>query len=122
MLNYQPRIRNHHKYLSFDNATSKKLYEIFIKNDNRPVHEKTVQNWFNQELDWDGIYVSTAQLTRNAYLLQTQFKLTHNILPTNDKLYVWKVIERPHCICGVVDTNIHFVVQCKLIRPFWQKV
>ena len=63
-----------------------------------------------------------AQVTNNAYLLQTQFRLNHNILPTNERLFVWKKMESPHCICGVVDTNIHYTVNCKLLQPFWQKI
>ena len=85
-------------------------------------HEVTVQTQFCEELNWKEIYVSAAQVTNNAYLLQTQFKLTHNILPTNYKLYVWKIEPSPHCICGIVDTNLHYSVTCKLIQPFWGKI
>ena len=54
--------------------------------------------------------------------MQTQFKLTHNILPSNLRLFHWKRSTSPHCICGVNDTNLHFTVQCKLINDFWVKV
>ncbi len=43
-------------------------------------------------------------------------------MPTQEKLYQWKIEQSPHCICGVVDTNLHHIVQCKLINPFWQKI
>ena len=81
-----------------------------------------MQQFFNAQLDWENIYLSTPNITNNSYLLQTNFKQTHNILSTNEKLFVWKLLERPHCICGIVDTNIHYLIQCKLIKPFWDKI
>lgn len=63
-----------------------------------------------------------SQVTNNAYLLQTQFKLNHNILPTNERLYMWRKSASTHCICGMVDTNVHYTVQCKLIQSFWGKI
>ena len=81
-----------------------------------------MQKWFNADLDWKNIYTRNTSLTKNVYLLHVNFKLIHNILPTNDKLFMWKRADRPHCICGIVDTNLHFSVQCKLIKPFWDKI
>ena len=62
------------------------------------------------------------ELTNNAYILQVHFKYTHNILATKEKLFTWKISDSPHCICGVVDTNIHHLIQCKLVQPFWEKI
>ena len=85
-------------------------------------HEPRVQAWFNKNIEWSTIYEAPFLITRNSYTLQTQFKISHNILPTREKLFQWKVEPSPHCICGVVDTNLHFIAQCKLIKPFWSKV
>ena len=122
MLVTTPKIRNHFRFLLLTNATSKKLYDIFVRNNKRPAHEATVQSWFNSELNWDDIYTNAPRLTKNVYVLHVNFKINHNILPTNEKLFIWKRADRPHCICGVVDTNLHFIVQCKLIQVFWEKV
>ena len=88
----------------------------------QPCHEKHIQSWFNQQIDWDFVYEAPHTITRNAYTLQVQFKITHNILPTQEKLYNWKIENSPHCLCGIVDTNLHHIVLCKQIRPFWQKI
>ena len=123
MINNNPKIRTSRSSLMFEKMTSKKVYQILIqRKTSKPIHEAYIQNWFNSPLDWKDIYLLPTKITRNAYLLQTQFKIAHNILPTNEKLFVWKKLPRPHCICGVVDTNLHFIAQCKLIKPFWDKV
>ena len=94
---------------------------MVMEKTNRPVHEASLQTIFNNPLDWKFIYTYSGSITNNAYLLQTQFKITHNILPTNANLYKWKIIASPHCICGVVDSIIHYCIQCKMIQPFWIK-
>ena len=122
MVKYEPKIRTKLKYLFFSKSSSKLLYRIFISNDKKPTHEITLQTQFNEELDWKTIYMTARQFTNNAYLQQVHFKLIHNILPTNEKLYRWKKLESPYCICGMVDTNFHHCVECKLIKSFWEKI
>ena len=123
MIDKNPKIRTFNSFLTYGKITSKKIYQIFIqRKKTRPIHETYIQGWFNSPLEWKNIYLLPTEITRNAYILQTQFRLSHNILPTNDKLNIWKKLPRPHCICGIVDTNLHFIAQCKLIKPFWDRV
>ena len=123
MINNNPKIRTQVSWSSFNKITSRKIYQILIlRKSSRPIHERYIQNWFNSPLDWKSIYMQPMTLTRNVYLLQTQFKLSHNILPTNEKLFIWKKLPQPLCLCGELDTNIHFSVQCELIKPFWGRV
>ena len=123
LLNYRPKIKTHEGFLDLLKASSKNIYTVMVlaKKD-RPAHENALQNIFNCQLDWKSIYAMASQVTNNAYLLQTQFKLNHNILPTNERLSMWRKSASPHCICGMVDTNVHYTVQCKLIQSFWGKI
>ena len=77
---------------------------------------------FNCDLDWKSIYTAAADITKNSYLLQTQFRLTHNILPSNEKLHIWKKREDSLCACGSIDTNFHYCVTCENIKPFWNRL
>ena len=122
-LNYQPKIKTHIGFLLLEKATSKKVYNILISaNKDKPVHESKLNEIFNCQLDWRSIYLMASYISKNAYLLQTHFKLTHNILPSNQKLYQWKRITSPDCICGDIDNNFHYIVGCKNIKPFWDQL
>ena len=119
----EPFIKTKLKTIPLNKLSSKSFYNILVDSVNcTPTHEQRIQSWFNKIIDWDFVYEVPHTITRNAYSLQVQFKITHNILPTQEKLYQWKIEQRPHCICGIVDTNLHHIVQCKLVKPFWQKI
>ena len=122
-VNVLPKIRCNDGWKELSKLTSKFVYGLLILNKKtRPTSEAKIQTWFNENIDWKFVYNSAKSITNNAYMLQIYFKLSHNILPTNEKLFEWKKIQRPHCLCGIVDTNLHYTVQCKLIQPFWEKI
>ena len=52
-----------------------------------------------------------------------QFKINHNILYTNEKLYKIGKVESPLCcMCNMqIETLVHLFVECEKIKPFWRK-
>ena len=52
-----------------------------------------------------------------------QFKINHNILYTNERLYKIGKVESPLCcMCNTqIETLVHFFVECEKIKPFWEK-
>ena len=52
-----------------------------------------------------------------------QFKINHNILYTNEKLYKIGKVESPLCcMCNMqIETFVHLFVECEKIKPFWRK-
>ena len=49
MICTEARLRTKSNILTFNSATSRKIYDVFVRNENRPAHEATVQKWFNKE-------------------------------------------------------------------------
>ncbi len=52
-----------------------------------------------------------------------QFKINHNILYTNEKLYKIGKVESPLCcMCNEqVETLVHLFVECEKLKSFWKK-
>ena len=122
-IDYRPKIKTATSSILLSKATSKYIYNILLQEAcDPPTHELKIQEIFNELIDWRQVYLAASYISKNVYLLQTQFKLTHNILPSNQKLFQWKVLESPLCVCSQIDTNLHYIVGCSLIKPFWEKL
>lgn len=52
-----------------------------------------------------------------------KWKLISNILPTQENLYTWHIVNSPFCKhCGKIDNYQHFLIECTLLKIFWEKV
>ena len=61
--------------------------------------------------------------TKESRLKILQWKILHNIYPTNILLYKMKIAGSIQCkYCNEVDFTEHFFAQCKLVRPIWQEI
>ena len=78
-----PYLKSKYSLTPLEKLNTKTFYHLMVENVKGTfVHEARVQSWFNQEVDWKSVYEAPHHITRNAYALQVQFKITHNILPT----------------------------------------
>lgn len=51
------------------------------------------------------------------------WKISHDILPTNEKLYRFNLIKSPKCpMCGQVESFVHLFVFCKLANMCWKEI
>ena len=47
----------------------------------------------------------------------------HNIIPSKEQRYIWKISADPLCpVCKEPETYIHHFIKCKEVQPFWAKV
>jgi exonuclease III len=56
------------------------------------------------------------ETTKEAQLLNVQYKIIHNIYPTMKHLYKWQIKSTPNCRCGEVETLKHAVAECIFAR------
>ena len=64
----------------------------------RPVCEQLFSSTFDiQENDWSQIYTLPFRCTLEVKIRVFQFKLSHNILYTNDRLYKMKLVNSEMC-------------------------
>lgn len=53
-----------------------------------------------------------------------QFRLLHNIIVTNQKLKLWKIIQTDMCtFCGIhVETTLHLFCNCAKVKNLWADI
>ena len=99
---------NHHliknaRILTLDKLTSKEIYSVSISS---PKNRHTSQNYFensfpNYSFDWKQIYLLPQIITINSYQCNSQYKILHNILHLNKKLYIFGKIYSPLCSIAI---------------------
>ena len=59
-----------------------------------------------KEIDWNTAYKNIYKATIEVRVFQ--FKILHNVLPTNNILHRWKIIDSPRCsFCFIAEETIH---------------
>ena len=72
-------------------------------------------------LDWTKIFILPSLTTYNTYLRYFQYKILHNILFLNKKLYLSGITKSPLCsYCNTNDeTPIHLFCECNSTKSLW---
>ena len=61
--------------------------------------------------------------TRNMYLWDIQYKLWHERVATNSKLYRMNISENDNCeYCQQIETNVHAFIWCERSQLFWREI
>ena len=102
------------------NMGTKQIYELLISEKVRM--PKGLLNWC-MELELSDEQIKTAlsfayQSSHSVRDWVFQYKITANILPTNEYLYRYKIKDSNICeLCGVeIDTVVHRLYECEIIR------
>jgi len=103
------------------------FYQILVsKKFCRPYIEKTWKKEFIICIDsvtWKEIYIRACSSMSDKKLCEFRFKLLHNLLICNSKLYKWKCTTSYSCnYCNEVETTRHQIYDCAEKHCFWQKV
>ena len=79
-----------------------------------PVDRKTICNIFKN--------IKTTTLCTK--LRSFQFRLLHNSIPTNDKLFLWGITESDKCtFCNIeTETIIHLIWDCPTAKHIWSQL
>jgi len=104
---------------------SKSVYKVIIQNEvTSPTSEVYLAKVLNiSESTISEMYSIPYCATIYTKLRSFQFKINHNILYTNEKLYKIGKVESPLCcMCNMqTETLVHLFVECEKINTFWRK-
>ena len=67
----------------------------------------------------------TRKITKDAKIIDMQWKIMHNIFPTRKLLFKYRVddVNSELCIeCNQIDTIKHYFFDCKNIKEFWNEI
>ena len=72
-------------------------------------------------LDWTKIFILPRVTTYNTYLCSFQYKILHNILFLNKKLYLCGLTKGPPCsYCNTYDERqVHSFCECNSTKHVW---
>jgi len=89
--------------------------------------EPCSKNFWKRKFDYDiteDDWRLAFETTKETRLKLLQWKLLHNIYPTNIMLFKMKVTNSNHCsYCnGIVDFIEHFFFFCPFIKAFWKNI
>ena len=105
------------------NLTNKKVYNILISKEIKPpTSQIKILNMDISETDLPHLYLVPFTVISETKLSMFQYKLLHNILPTNSLLYKMKKVDTPkcpHCEHESQDTK-HMFLNCQCVKDFWR--
>ena len=91
----------------------------------RPVSEIFFEERYNVDSSkCSDIYDLPFQCTIENRMRSFQFKINHNILFTNEKLFKFGMISSPMCsFCdNEIETLEHLFVNCDYVKPLWNRL
>ena len=106
-------------------AKSKSIYEVFIKQKSQDITPDMLPfaKFINPDSNISGILKCKMIDIKEIKLREFNFKVIHNILPCNQNLNKWKIIQNDKCdICEEVQTIKHLLFDCISVKQLWQKV
>ena len=108
------------RILPLDKLSSKEIYSILSSNIvNKPTSSIYLEKLFeNTSLDWNKIYLSTRLATTDTTLHSFQYKILHDVLFLNKKLYTFGITNTALCcFCNTVEeTPIHIFFDCVHVK------
>ena len=122
ILNSKPLNNSGEHNLSSENVTAKIERKMFVLKMLKPPNVERILA--EQNLTVKAIYELPFKVTMENKLRCFQYKVVHNILPTNSKLYKMKLRTSPSCDrCNHPHENLfHLLYECPSTQIFWQMV
>ena len=103
-------------------VTTQELSQIMF---DRPVAVRKLfwESKFNHTYNWKQIWEQVFILLKDARVRELNWKILHNIYPTNVLLCKMKKVESVLCNwCTETDSIEHFFVYCHKVRPLWTHI
>ena len=111
------------RILILDKLRANEIYSILISSlKNKPTSPNYFENSFpNYTFDWKQIYLLQQTITVNSYQRNFQYKILHNILHLNKKLYTVGKFDSPPCsICHSNDETVaHLFCEYVRVSQLW---
>ena len=122
-------VNDHHlikkcRILLIEKATSSELYSIMLSKA-KPTAMFYFENKFQRiDIEWPSIYLLPRKVTLDAYMRSFQYKILHNVLYLNKRLFQFGISNSKLCsFCNSFDeTSIHIFSECVIVIAFWEKL
>ena len=88
----------------------------------KPTSQVYFENIFNNfNFDWNKIYILPRLVTLDSVLRSSQYKVLHNILFLNQKLFLFRTVSSPLCsFCNrEEETILHTFYSCIFTKALW---
>ena len=107
-------------------VTSKQIYDSFLRKKQTPptAQQKLTDKYSETSINWEKVYSLPFRTTLDSKLREFQYKILHNIVFTNDKLFRFGLSQSPNCtFCNEEPESIeHLLSRCKVPSEFWKDV
>ena len=113
------------RMLSLGMLDAKTLYSNQIKKlFKAPTSQSSLNTLFNQELEWQNIYLLARKVTLDTYTRVFHYKIVNNILFLNQQLFKSGKSKTDKCTyCASSVENIqHLFSQCIVTKSLWSKI
>ena len=101
------------------------IFNLDFITQKKPTSQSYFENLFpNYTFDWKQIYLLPLIIATNSYQRNFQYKILHNILYLNKKLYILGKIDSPLCfICHSNDNTVaHLSWECVRVIQLWSQL
>ena len=105
-------------------TSSRSFYDILINNDSMPM---VLEHWntiFDQEIDWNDVFIRYKKCTSDCKLLDFQYRFINRAIYTKKELLKMKLVDDDLCFfCKTDSENIlHVFYECPTVLNFWEEV
>ena len=89
-----------------------------------PSKKAILEDCYGANFNWKDICMNIYKTTIVQFSRAYQYKLMHDILPVNYKLYKWKLLDTPRCSdCFIQNETIeHLFCYCTVAITFYQQI
>ena len=112
-----------HQILCLNKLDSKELYNIqLLANTLKPTSQSYFEKVFaGHDFEWDRIYILPRIVTTDSRIWIFQYKILHNVLYLNKKLFEFNKINSPECSFCIFEeeTTIHLFHICRKTQALW---
>jgi hypothetical protein len=110
--------------IDINQHNNQSLKHIFIRQKfEKPYTHNYWENLFNYKINWNSTYFNIHKVLVDNKIKQLKIKMIHNIIPTNEKLFIWKQSNSPLCKhCNDVETMEHFFLKCSYVQRLWEQI
>ena len=101
--------------------TTKEIYKI--KNSQRQTDIRIMTKNNHKHIAWDKVWKNINNNVLSSQVRSVWFKIVHDVIPTNSRLYKIKLKTEPICEqCLQEDTILHRLTKCRKVQGFWKYV
>ena len=114
-LEMDPLLISSNKFYCYEKLSVKEIYNCLVcKSIETPIVQNTLNKMVATEIEWNKAYRRLYTTTIYIKLREFQFEILHNILPVNQILYRWKLIDSQRCSYYFINEESisHLFCQC----------